>query len=518
MNQIEVAPGYGTLNTLLRLVKSFQEGLVPRAPAGSPNGGQWVGNDVTTTPEFKAWFGDSKVVDELGKPVVVYHGTSADFDSFSANAESITGHPSSALGFYFTQSQKVAEKFSRMKSDKPFWNPDWSDFSEGARILPVFLSIKNPKVLQAREFTDLFVTPDYSKVRDFKDFHSLKEKYIKDGYDGILIKKTPGGDAYLGNEYIYDQYVAFYPNQIKSAIGNKTFNPKSNKIYNFREELVPRKLKGDPEGGQWTSEWITGGPAFEARAKTMRIPPAWTDVKINKDEDADLLATGTDAKGRKQYIYSQNHHMRQAELKFARNMELIDKAIEIEAENSKNLSSRDKQKAENAAVFALIMSTGIRPGSDSERGADKWAYGATTLEGRHVVEQVKGVRLRFVGKKGVSLDIPITDPEIAKMLVKRKAAAGAKGRLFNVSDSELRDYVKTLDGGNFHPKDFRTLKGTATALEEIRIKKYKKAKNEKEYKKTVKAIAKKVSLVLGNTPSVALKSYINPFVFLKLKP
>ena len=45
--------------------------------------------DLTKTPEFKKWFGDSEVVDDSGKPMVVYHGTRSDFDEFSPNKEGI---------------------------------------------------------------------------------------------------------------------------------------------------------------------------------------------------------------------------------------------------------------------------------------------------------------------------------------------------------------------------------------------------------------------------------------------
>lgn len=273
---------------------------------------------------------------------------------------------------------------------------------------------------------------------------------------------------------------------------------------------------GRETGGQFTSNNLTEGEEFEARRKELGIPPAWTNVKINKDTEADLLATGKDSKGRTQYIYSENATMKAAAVKFARNKELIEKEGYITKQNLENIKSADASIAEPARVMSLIHSTGIRPGSLKETGAKVQAFGATTLEGRHVIESVDGVRLQFVGKKGVSLDIPVNDKDVAKMLIERKKIAGDTGRLFNTTDDELRKYSKKLDGGGFKPKDFRTLKGTKTALEEV--KKLKRAKTLSEYKKSVMGVAKKVSTVLGNTPSIALKSYINPFVFLPLKP
>ncbi len=80
----------------------------------------------------------------------------------------------------------------------------------------------------------------------------------------------------------------------------------------FRHELKfnPNHVPaGSSRGGQFTSrsgEALTEGEDFEARKKELGIPPAWADVRINKDKDGDLLATGKDAKGRTQYIYSEN--------------------------------------------------------------------------------------------------------------------------------------------------------------------------------------------------------------------
>jgi hypothetical protein len=38
--------------------------------------------NITDNPNFVKWFGDSKVVDENGKPLAVYHGTNSEFDTF----------------------------------------------------------------------------------------------------------------------------------------------------------------------------------------------------------------------------------------------------------------------------------------------------------------------------------------------------------------------------------------------------------------------------------------------------
>ena len=108
--------------------------------------------------------------------------------------------------------------------------------------------------------------------------------------------------------------------------------------------------------------------------------------------------------------------------------------------------------------------------------------------------------------------IPVEDKSIAKTLIERKRKAGDAGKLFNISGDKLLSYSSSLDGGGFKTKDFRTLLGTKTAFAEVQAIR-EKPKNEKEYKKMVMAVAKTVAQRLGNTPSVAIKSYISPVVW-----
>jgi DNA topoisomerase-1 len=257
------------------------------------------------------------------------------------------------------------------------------------------------------------------------------------------------------------------------------------------------------------------GGLLPQHIESLKLPPAWTNVRYNADPNADLLAVGKDSKGRDQYVYSQDFANRQAQAKFNRISELADKFTDIQAQNMEARAHQDPKIRDSADVAHLIMQTGLRPGSDTDTKAEKKAYGATTLEGRHVVQDDQGnVRLQFTGKKGVSLDIPIEDKQTAQMLINRAQKAGPDAKIFpNTSDKALLDHVHTLDGGGFKTKDFRTHVGTSTAQAEM--EKMPLPTNEKQYKKQVLAVAKEVSKRLGNTPTIALQSYINPAVFSK---
>lgn len=268
------------------------------------------------------------------------------------------------------------------------------------------------------------------------------------------------------------------------------------------------------KGGKWVTH---DDKEIPEHVKKMVIPPAWKNVRVAPGPEHDLQAIGEDSKDRVQRIYSEEATQRSANEKFSRNKELIEKQTKIFKQNEANRKSETPKVRENADCMKLIQETGIRPGSDTDTGAEKQAYGATTLEARHVIVTNGKVRLQFVGKKGVDLDIPVDDESTAKMLIERKEGRKPEQKLFSTNDAALRDYSHTLDGGSFKPKDFRTLKGTNTAIEEIAAKP-ERCKDLKEFKARCFEIAKKVAEKLGNTPAIALQSYINPFVFDTIKP
>jgi DNA topoisomerase-1 len=319
-----------------------------------------------------------------------------------------------------------------------------------------------------------------AKVREWldKDFKEYQHPRGSEGTSkgGQFVKKGSGGGA--------------------SAVKAKSA-PKEAATKPSKSSMQPAKMIG---GKRVASD----GKALPKHIASAKIPPAWTDVVYNPDPKAELMVTGKAENGKLQYIYSEAHWSRVAAEKFSRIDELNEKFDAIQKENNKS-------KTEEALVLKLIMQTGIRPGSDEEILSKVKAYGATTLEGKHV--QVKGssVVLKFIGKKGVENNIPVKDKEMASLIIQRAKKAGPNGQLFGTDGSALLKYTHSLDGGGFKTKDFRTLLGTKVAMESIKL--VDPPDNEKEYKKRVKEIAKIVAQRLGNTPSVCLKAYIHPAVF-----
>lgn len=143
---------------------------------------------------FHRWFGDSKAVDEHGRPLVVYHGTSHDFEEFKSGSGRSSGAAIFGKGMYFTDDIKTAQRWG-YKSGR------------GYHIIPTYLSIKSPNL------------PKFGKFP--KDSH---EK----GFDGVI--------ADIDQDR--KEFVVFHPSQIKSTIGNSgKYSVKSNKLTESVEVL-----------------------------------------------------------------------------------------------------------------------------------------------------------------------------------------------------------------------------------------------------------------------------------------
>ncbi len=246
------------------------------------------------------------------------------------------------------------------------------------------------------------------------------------------------------------------------------------------------------------------------RSKVGRaIPPAWTDVYIADDLDsAKLLVRGKDGKGRAQSMYSAAHTEGQAEVKFARI-----KALTTHLDKLDHAVERDAADNDDAAALLLIRRLGMRPGSNRDTGSKVQAHGATNLLARHVVVDGDTVRFDFTGKKGVHIKLQVEDRLIAQAVSARLARRSGDQQLFDTTEERTRAYMRSTgmpDG--FLLKDLRTVRANVVALREIAARRGP-PRTKAEFQRWRREVAVAVSGELGNTPTLALSSYINPTVF-----
>ena len=251
----------------------------------------------TETPEFKKWFEGSQMVDVEGKPIVVYHATQRRGEPF---AEFDTNKPYD-LGAHFGTAEQAhgriqldTEKMIEHARERLEEGPEIAS-PEGAQVYPVYLSIKNavrlpdmgswndptswrtalkegeiPQDLEPklRQVLDAHVPP--KKGTTF--LRTIKQLIEDAGYDSIVYENEHEGTKGLfyspmgGYE---DSYIAFHPEQIKSATGNLgTFDPSSPDIRKeFKEVKFPEPPKGTP-----TDKPLPGGAfMFDPQGNPIRM-------------------------------------------------------------------------------------------------------------------------------------------------------------------------------------------------------------------------------------------------------
>ena len=179
---------------------------------------QWV---QVRTPAFKEWFGDwendpdnaSKVVNpKTGEPLVVYHGTAADFDVFDgglSGSKSNTGAPENS--FFFTDVSEVASSYTVE------YQGDFSTrYLNGGNVMPVFLNIRKPLKANAKGKN----WRDIEYKGEWTDTNSLAEKSLQGKTDGVIVKKVNDRGRGSVSAKHSTVFIAHTPNQIKSAVSN----------------------------------------------------------------------------------------------------------------------------------------------------------------------------------------------------------------------------------------------------------------------------------------------------------
>jgi DNA topoisomerase-1 len=171
----------------------------------------------------------------------------------------------------------------------------------------------------------------------------------------------------------------------------------------------------------------------------------------------------------------------------------------------------DIKTSEAARVLYLISKTGFRIGSNSETLASVKAFGASTLRCSQVSVEGNKLAFDFIGKKGTRVSKVMMDPFLAKVIAGR-CKSGYDQKIFRTTDKKIRGYFRSIsDGYGFTVKDFRTYLGTMTAFR--KIKTMSVPRNYREFKHYKKKVAETVAKELGNSPTVALHSYVSPEVF-----
>lgn len=257
------------------------------------------------------------------------------------------------------------------------------------------------------------------------------------------------------------------------------------------------------------------GPVRD-RLESIGIPPAWTDVWIAPFDNGHIQATGLDAMGRRQYIYHPAWRERKDRVKFDRALQLAESLPTARRLVTLDLRSDGTSRERVlAAAFRMLDSGSLRVGSERYTN-ENGSRGLATLLCAHVHVRKECLELKFPAKSGKDWESEIHDADLAALVRTLKRRGGnarllayKEGRTWRpVTSADINAYVKERTGLDFTAKDFRTLRGTVAAA--VSLARSGPQKTVSARKGAISVAMLEAAAVLGNTPSIARKSYVDP--------
>ncbi|MFA5405528.1 MAG: hypothetical protein WC358_11390, partial [Ignavibacteria bacterium] len=387
---------------------------------------EWI-EKGTESKYFKNWFKDSKVVDESGKPLVVYHGTGKSFNKFSMKK-------GSQGVMWFTNDKEAIEKGEVGASDK-------------GKIMNVYLDIKNPA--------------------GWKEYEKLGLGQIEDlKYDGIILEEKDSPT----------NYIVFNPEQIKSATGNIGTFDKANPDIRFqrpeKEEETPFDRLTDAQIKYLKVENLPEVPKDILKDKTKYL---LSEKDFNeKKDDLKLLSTIIIAnnKGLKKedFVKALNGLMSNSNLE---PVLLKNKQVENLWNESKPIAKnyvKEVQKAENETVENKKREIkSIRQTKKKESGFT--AYERLTFENFNRFEPLQ----RYADEK-----YSLKDPQTYAMNYLNRSAIVTemvkgdsfpilqKDGNFKMEKGTVKDYLKIIKDNKLDEAEFENFLIARRVLEDYR--------------------------------------------------
>ncbi|TCC64535.1 DNA topoisomerase IB [Kribbella pittospori] len=255
------------------------------------------------------------------------------------------------------------------------------------------------------------------------------------------------------------------------------------------------------------------------RIRTLAIPPAWTDVWICPYPNGHIQAMGTDEAGRRQYLYHDDWRSAQDEDKHDRVRRLARKLPAFREAVDADLCKRGLDRSRVLAVALRMLDYGVFRTGNTEYAEEHGSRGAATLL-RDDVRVSKGkVVFDFVAKGGQQRAIELDDDRLATAVRSLKRARHKNPLLLMYRDDDgyheidagtINERFQELVGEDYTVKDLRTW--TATVHAAVDLAEADPPTTKKALNAAVKEMLEEVSDHLGNTPTVARTSYVDPRV------
>lgn len=259
------------------------------------------------------------------------------------------------------------------------------------------------------------------------------------------------------------------------------------------------------------------------RIADLVIPPAWEDVWICPWPHGHLQAVGTDAAGRRQYRYHDHWRTRRDLEKFDSMLDFARALPGLRQVVAEHLEGEGLGRDRVLACAVRLLDRGFfRIGAEVGKSGEVETYGLTTMRKEHVTLPGDGLLVFDYDAKGGKRRLQsVVDPAVCEIVaaLKRRRGGGPEllaykdgGTWVDVTATHVNDWIKQHTGGCFSAKDFRTWNATVLAAMALALS-GPSAASKTARKRAEARVAQEVAHYLGNTPTVARGSYIDPRVF-----
>ncbi|MDQ3915512.1 MAG: DNA topoisomerase IB [Actinomycetota bacterium] len=262
-------------------------------------------------------------------------------------------------------------------------------------------------------------------------------------------------------------------------------------------------------------------PETLSRIRNLVIPPAWKDVWICPLPNGHIQAIGSDAAGRKQYLYHEDWRKRRDAEKFEHMLEFAAALPAMRDRCSSDLAIDGYPRARVLACAVRLLDRGFFRIGTEDYAEQNQTYGLATMQKRHVTVDGRIITFDYPAKSGQRRVQSLVDPEVLDVVrgLKSRRSGGPEllaykddRRWIDVKSSDINQYVKDITGGDFSAKDFRTWNATVLAAVALAVS-GEAAKSRTARKRALSRSVQEVAHYLGNTPAVCRTSYIDPRVF-----
>jgi DNA topoisomerase-1 len=259
------------------------------------------------------------------------------------------------------------------------------------------------------------------------------------------------------------------------------------------------------------------------RIQALVIPPAWQEVWICVDPLGHLQATGIDAAGRKQYRYHDAWRVQRDRQKFGRMVEFAGALPRLRRRLTEGLAGSELDEVRVLACAVRLLDVGLFRIGGEEYAEQGGGLGLATLRKDHVTLRDDAIVFDYPAKSGVRRVHEVRDADAVAVIraLKRRRGGGPQLLAFRdgrrwaaVHSEDINEYIKRNLGDGFSAKDFRTWNATVMAAVAVAVAaEHDQGGTKTARKRVVDGAVRQVAELLGNTPAVARRAYIDPHVF-----